>query len=58
MFGFFSFFLLVININMDVIQQPISVQQTSFHYRWGALKREASGNLTLLIFPNCGPQRL
>lgn len=31
---------------MYVVQQPVRVQRTSFHYRWEALKREASGNLT------------
>lgn len=36
---------------MYVVQQPVSVQRTSFHYRWGALKKEGSGNLTLFIFP-------
>lgn len=43
---------------MYVVQQPTSVQRTSFHYQYRALKREASGNLTLFIFPNCGPTRL
>lgn len=35
---------------MYVVQQPVRVQRTSFHYRWESLKKEASGNLTPSFF--------
>ena len=40
---------------MHVVQQPISVQRTSFNYQLGGLKRETSGNLTLSFFPTVVP---